>query len=179
MNRKIVVGAVLFAIIAASIATWFVHTQISELQSQNSDLQNQINELQEQNRDLQEENGELKQQLDLLQKRVNFEPEVLITNFSSPYGWQYMGGMTGFIQFNIAISNTGISDVEGLTLEIKRLNVDEDPLNITRKLAILHAGETTEIGADFVYSYELGFRLSYVATLKLGEMVLDVQYLSP
>lgn len=179
MNKKIVASVFLIVIIAASIGTWFVHTQISELQSQNRDLQNQIDELQEQNRDLQEENGELKQQLDLLQKLVNFEPEVLITNFSSPYGWQYMGGTKGFIQFNIAISNTGISDVEGLTLEIKRLNVDEDPLNITKKLDILHAGETIEIQASFVYDYGSGFRLSYVATLKLGEMILDVQYLSP
>jgi cell division protein FtsL len=52
MNKKIATSAILIAIIAASIATWFVHTQISELQIQNSELQNQINELQDQNRDL-------------------------------------------------------------------------------------------------------------------------------
>jgi FtsZ-binding cell division protein ZapB len=183
MNKKIATSAILIAIIAASIATWFVHSQISELQSQNSDLQHQINELQDQNRDLQDKNDELQEQLDLLQKRIDFSPEVLITEFSSAYGWLNLVGVAISIDLKITISNIGISDVEGLTLEIKRLNVDDDPHNVTIRLGILHAGETTE----FLYCYDLDWNVyvsefhnrSLEAALKLGEVVLDARHFLP
>jgi hypothetical protein len=106
-----------------------------------------------------------------------YEPEVVITEFSSPYGWRYMGGMTGFIDFNITISNTGNSDVEGLTLEIVILNDNGNPHNSTRRLDVLRSGETTEIQDGFIFGYESGFGRSYVATLKLGEIVLDERFL--
>jgi hypothetical protein len=108
---------------------------------------------------------------------------VLITEFSSKDGWWNPVGVTLALDLNVTIANTGISDVEGLTLEIKRLNVDEDPYNITRKLDILHAEETTEIydhiftGIDFFAAEFLN--RSFVATLKLGDVVLDVRHLLP
>lgn len=182
VKRK-VLAIILVTVIALSIAAWFVHNQISELQGQNSDLQHQINELQDQNRDLQDKNNELQEQLDLLQKWIDDAPEVLITEFSSQYGWWNPVGVAVAVIFNITISNTGISDVEGLTLEVTRLNFDEDPYNITRKLGILHAGETTEIQDDIVISMDLYFaefhNRSFVATLKLGEVVLYVRHLLP
>jgi len=183
MNKKITLSTVLIAIIALALASWAVHNQLSELQNQIDKLQAENSELQDQNRDLQDQNDELQEQLDLLQKWLDYEPEVLITNFSSRLGWFNPVGVTVAIFFDIKIANTGISDVEGLTLEIKRLNFDEDPYNITRKLDILHAGETTEIGANIVISMERYFdeflNRSLVATLKLGEVVLDVRHLLP
>jgi FtsZ-binding cell division protein ZapB len=182
---------ILVTVIALSVAGWFVHNQISELLSQNSDLQHQMNELQDQNDELQAQNGELQdendelqQQLDLLQKRINFEPEVRITEFSSRGGWMNVVGMTIAISIDITISNIGISDIEGLTLEIKRLGVDdEDPYNITRNLSILHAKEKTEIPVGLIEDWDVYFdefhNRTLEATLKLGDVILDVQYLSP
>jgi hypothetical protein len=183
VNKKIFAGAFLTAIIAASITIWFVYSQIGDLQSQNGDLRQQINELEDQNRKLEEQKGELQEQLDLLQKRINFAPEVLIEEFSSQYGWWNPVGVAVAIIFNLTITNTGISDVEGLTLEIKRLNFTEDPYNVTRKLDILHAGETAEVQHDILISMDHYFAefsdRSFVATLKLGEAVLDAKHLLP
>ena len=150
MNKKIATSAILIAIIAASIATWFVHTQISELQAQNSELRNQLNQV----------------------NRVN------ITDFSSN-GWMNPVGVGIEIDFHVVILNTGINDVGGVTLEIKRLDLDVDPFNITRTLGILHAGETTEIGQLYIVisikQYADEFRYSeFVATLKLGDAILNV-----
>jgi len=183
MNRKIAASVVIIVIVAASIATWFVHTQISELQSQNSDLQDEVDELHGQNRDLQDENDELQEQLDLLQKRVDFSPDVIITKFSSKDGWWNPVGVTLALDLNITIENTGISDIDGLTLEIKRRSLDEDPYNITKRLDILYAGESAEI-YDSIFTgiqfFAAEFRnRSFVATLKLGDVVLDEKYLLP
>lgn len=149
MNKKIATGAVLIAIIAASVITWFVYTQISDLRTQNSELRNQLNHV----------------------NRVN------ITDFSSR-GWTNPVGVAMMIDFHVTILNTGINDVGGVTLEIKRLNLDVDPFNITRTLGILHAGETTEIGDLYIIisikQYTDEFRDSeFVATLQLGETILN------
>jgi uncharacterized protein YlxW (UPF0749 family) len=189
MNRKSL-AIILVMVIASSVAAWFVNNQIGELQNQNSNLQHQLNEVQDQNDELQgqngelqEENDELQQQLDLLQKRINFEPEVQITKFSSQAGWMNVVGMTIAIGIDITISNIGISDIEGLTLEVKRLRVDEDPYNVTKKLDVLQAKEKTEIPVGLVEGWNTYFdefhSRTLEATLKLGDVVLDVRYLSP
>jgi TolA-binding protein len=154
-----------------------LQNQITELQAENSQLKDQINQLQDQNNDLQEENSELQQQLDLLQKRISFEPEVEITKFSAPEGWQYMGGTTKWLDCIIVISNTGLTDLEGLTLEVQRQDSGEERNKVTYELDMLPAGETTEIQYTSTSNYDLGFDFRYVATLKFGEVVLDVKYL--
>jgi hypothetical protein len=118
------------------------------------------------------------------QKKIEDAQKVCITRLSSPTGWMCMGGMLGFIELNVTISNTGVSDVERLMLEMKMLGRDKDPYyagfptNSTIKLDILHAGETTEIQHYFRYGWEEGIGCSYSATLKLDEIVLDIRYLS-
>lgn len=164
----------LITVLSLSIAGWFVT---------NSDFQQQIYELQDQNRDLQEENDELLEQLDLLQKRLDFKPSVLITKFTSKNGWDNPVGMTIAMLFNVSVQNFGISDVEGLIVEIKRYDFDEDPSNKTIKLGVLPAGETIE----FLDSYILGWDSYFdnfhdhalTATLKLGEAILDVKHFMP
>jgi hypothetical protein len=148
--RTKILAIILVAVIALSLATWLVHNQISELQAQNSELRNQLNHV----------------------NRVN------ITDFSSG-GWTNPVGVAMEIGFHVAILNTGINDVGGVTLEIKRLDLDVDPFNITRTVGILHAGETTEIGELYIVisikQYADEFRDSeFVATLKLGDAILDV-----
>lgn len=187
MKRK-ASAIVLITIVVISVATLLIHNQISELQNQinelqeqNEELQDQNNELQDQNRDLQEQNSELHDRLNELQKQIDNAAKVMITEFSSPYGWWNPVGVTMAVDFNIIILNTGINDVEGVTLEIKRLNFDEDPFNRTRTLGILYAGETTEIRESIIISMDRYFdefyRSSFVATLKLGGLVLHVRTL--
>jgi type II secretory pathway pseudopilin PulG len=110
MNKKIVVGVVIIVIVAASIATWFVHTQISDLQSQNGDLQKQIDELQDQNRALQE-------QLRVLEDSIE---GVRILAFEWTSGWgPGAGGLRWGRAFNITLQNLGDSAVEGLSVYVK------------------------------------------------------------
>jgi FtsZ-binding cell division protein ZapB len=182
MKRK-ALAFILLTIIVLSFASWLVYNQvrelqnqIEELQSQNSDLHEQVSELQDQNNELQGQNEELQEQLNELHKQIDDAEKVMITEFSSPTGWRNPVGVAMDVIFNITIMNTGTNDVEGLTLEIKRLNFDEDPFNITRKLDILHVGETTEIQEFIIISMDRYFSefysSSFVATLKLGELAL-------
>ena len=187
MKRKSLALAII-AITVLSIAAWFVQSQIGELQSQiielkdqNSDLQEKNNELQDRNEELQGQNEELQEQLTELQKQIDDAEKAMITEFSSPTGWRNPAGVAMDVIFNITIVNTGPSDIEGLTLEIKRLNFDEDPFNITRNLDILYAGETIEIQEFIIISMDIYFAefyySSFVATLKLGELVLNMRTL--
>jgi hypothetical protein len=176
--KRELLAIVLGAVVVLSVAGWFVNNQINDLQkhvkefqSQNSDLQDQVNQLQDQN-------NQLRTQVYYLQKLIAKELVVEITEFSSPTGWMPLGGMTGFIELDLEISNSGILDVDGLTLEMKMLGY-EDFKNRTINLDVLHVGETTEIKDWFIYGWEEGIGHSYEATLKLGEVVLDVQYFHP
>jgi phosphate/sulfate permease len=173
----VTVIALLFGFLFSYIQISLLQNQIIELQAENSELTDQINQLQDQKNELHEENSELQQQLDLLQKRVNFEPEVEISKFSAPEGWQYIGGTTKMLDCIIVISNTGLIDLEGLTLEVQRRDLEEEPKKVTYELNVFPAGETIEIQYTSTSNYDLGFDFSYVATLKFGEVVLDAKYL--
>jgi FtsZ-binding cell division protein ZapB len=179
--KRTALAIVLITVIVLSIATWFVHSKISELQNQISELQAQNSELYDQNRDLQDKNNELQEQLNELQKQIDDAAKVMITEFSSLRGWWNPVGATMAVDLDITILNTGINDVEGLTLEIKRLNFDEDPFNRTITLGIFHAGETIEIQESIIVSMDRYFDEFYnsvfAATLKLGEVVLHVRTL--
>ena len=181
LMKRIALAVVLIAITILSIAAWFVQSQVGEFQKQVIELQHQNSELQNKNNELQEQNEELQEQINELHKQIDNAAKVMIIEFSSPTGWRNPVGMAMDVIFNITIMNTGISDVEGLILEIKRLNFDEDPYNITRKLEILHAGETTEIQEFIIISMDRYFDefyySSFVATLKLGGLVLHMRSL--
>jgi hypothetical protein len=110
MNKKIAASAVIIVIVAASIVAWLVHTQISELQSQNSDLQKQVNELQDQNRALQEQ----------LRNLENSIEGVRILAFEWTSGWgPGAGGLRWIRAFNITLQNLEDRAVEGLSVNVK------------------------------------------------------------
>ena len=99
-----------------------------------------------------------------------------ISEFSSP-GWWNPGGIGVLADLNITIVNNGTTDVANLTLEIRRLYVNEDICNITRNLGVLYAGETRLIQETVsgVFNSFADGTPTYSATLKLGEEILDVQ----
>ena len=148
MERK-TLSIFLITVVVLSVATLLAHNHISELQ----------------------------EQLNELQKPIDDARKVMITEFSSPTGWWNPVGVAIAVNFNVTILNTGINDVEGIVLEIKTHNFDEDPLTRTRAIGILHAGETTIIQDTItigMQSYlDEYYNSSFVATLKLGNIVLD------
>lgn len=115
--KRTALAFILILVIALSAATWLVHTQISELQSQNSELQDQVNELEDQNKELQEQLRELEDSIE----------GVRILGFE----WTGSGGPGAVgIQwarnFNITLQNLGNSAVEGLSVDVKQfVNGDE------------------------------------------------------
>jgi hypothetical protein len=119
----------------------------------------------------------LQRQLYELQKPIDDARKLEITEFSSLSGWWNPVGVTMAVDFNITIFNTGVEDVDGAVLEINSLNFTGDPLNRTRALGIVHAGETIEIRESFfigLQSYiDEFYNSSFVAALKLGNIVLD------
>jgi hypothetical protein len=148
MERK-TLSIFLITVVVLSVATLLAHNHISELQ----------------------------EQLNELQKPIDDARKVMITEFSSPTGWWNPVGVAIAVNFNVTILNTGINDVEGIVLEIKTLNFDEDTLTRTRAIGMLHAGETTIIQDTItigMQSYlDEYYNSSFVATLKLGNIVLD------
>ena len=176
LMKRSALAFILLIVIVLSFASWLVYNQVSELQNQIDKLQSQNSDLHEQVSELQDQNNELQEHLNELHKQIDNAEKVMITEFSSPTGWRNPVGVAMDVVFNITITNTGTNDVEGLTLEIKRLNFEEDPFNITRKLDIIHAGETTELQEFIIISMDRYFSEFYssnfVATLKLGELAL-------
>jgi cell division protein FtsL len=189
MNKKIATSAILIAIIAASIATCFVHTQISELQSQNSDLQNQVNELQEQNSDLQKQVGELQLQNREKQDRLtDFTYElakerhlnVKITAFQWIGGFNPIGGLWLGHPVNVNIQNDDVVPLSGIKLWVALVNENTGAEIGTGGKTIdrLNAGESREIYVDAMSGprTSLSTSLNYdvcVVTLAVGDIVLD------
>ncbi|HLC00660.1 MAG TPA: hypothetical protein VJL33_05030 [Candidatus Bathyarchaeia archaeon] len=160
MNARTVLGIVVVMIVAMLSVTWVAYSQISQLQTRNRDMQDQFSETQK--------------QLDLLRN-------IKIYEFSSP-GWWNPGGVGTIADMYVMIVNNGTTDVEGATLEIRRLDVDEGT-NITRTLDILHPGETTiqerNVPVYGIFNYPIYETTpTFVATLKLSNEVVDVQILS-
>lgn len=159
-----------------------LENQTIQLQNQISEFHNQTIDLENQNSDLQDKNNELQEQLNETQKLFDAaSSRAMIIEFSSPWGWGNPVGVTMAVDFNITILNNGINDIEGLTLEIKRLNFDSDPFNITRTLGILHSGEIVAIREYLYISMDRYFAefytSSFVTTLRLGDRILDEQTL--
>ena len=176
----VIVVALLVAILFAYNQISQLQNQVSELESQNNGLQNQINDLQEQSSDLQDENEELQQQLDLQQKWLDYQPQVRIREFSGS-GWWNPVGVTLALDFTVRIYNSGISDVAGLMLEIKRNGFDDDLFAFIKRLDVL-AGNITEIHHSIymgLSDYDEYQNSAFVATLKLGDVVLHARYYQP
>ena len=174
MNTRILLGIVVVMIVAMLSATWVAYSQINQLQTRNRDLQDQLSETQKQLDETQKQLAEMQRQLDL-------SNNIKIYNFSSP-GWWNPVGVATIADMYVVIVNNGTTNVEGATLEIRRVDVDEGT-NITQTLDILNPGKTTIQVKDVpVYGifnspiYET--TPTFVATLKLTNKVVDMQILS-
>jgi FtsZ-binding cell division protein ZapB len=124
MKRK-ALAIILLTIIALSIAAWFVHTQISELQTQIGVLQAQNSELQDQNNGLQDQISELQNQKSSLQDRLREllgAPSVKIIAFSWEGGFNPYVGLLLAYPVNVTIQNKDVKPASGLVLSVKLVN---------------------------------------------------------
>jgi hypothetical protein len=193
---KILLGVSLITIIALASFLVLSSNKISDLenqknalQTQNSELLTQVNSLQNQNGALQNQTTQLQYNVSALQNQTNdlrkqienHTNDVRILDFSSPTGWFNPVGVTMAVAFNVTVLNAGINNVEGLTLEIKRTDRDEDPFNCSRTFSLLQAGEIQEVQDSVIVSMDRYFSefytSSFVATLKLNGKVIDAHVL--
>ena len=179
----VVVVALLIGVLFSCIQISELQNQIGELQAQNSELHEENSYLQDQNSNLQNQSDEMMAQVDLLQSKLDFEPRVRITVFSSQAGWLNVVGMTLAISLDITVINTGFSALDGLTLDVRRYAVDEDPYSHTIDLGSLNAGEKIETADAYIEGWDTYFSefrgRGLVATLKFGDVVLDTRFLMP
>jgi hypothetical protein len=166
MKRKAL--AIVIAIIALALASWYVYNsfgvlqnQIIELKAQNDELQDQIGELQNQNSALQ----------DKLDKIYEASPVHIIA--VERIGWTPIVGLTIGSHVNVTVQNNGFTDLSGLTLIVRLVNNDtEVGHGYVKQIDRLGAGESREFSGGILYS--LGSSLKIESIIKLGDIILDM-----
>jgi len=174
MNRRIVLGAVIAAVISLTVAVWLVYAQFSNFQTQIAELQGQNSELQDQNNNLQNQVSELQNQNSALQDRLDEKygaSPVRIT--ASKYtGWYPIVGLTISSQVNVTVQNNGTTELSGLTLTVRLLNNNtEVGQGYVQQINGLRAGETREFSGNVLYGISTVFVVE--STVKLGDMILS------
>ena len=189
MNKKIVASAILIAIIAASTATWFVRTQISELQTQISELQDQNNDLQAQIYDIQGQLNESQNQITEQQRSLRDitydlaleRPlRVLITKFEWVGDFNPIVGLAIGYSVKVTVQNTDVIDVSGLTLTVRLLSKGtiievKDSRGFSTGIDQLKAGESREISGQILAALGSFTTDSAVCAVRLSvrDIVLD------
>jgi len=184
--KRTTLAIVLIALIALSVATWFVNNQISDLQNQVGALQAQNSELQDQNSDLEEQVGELQLQNREKQDRLaDFTYQlalerhlrVKITAFTWEGGFYPIVGLTIAHPINVTVQNDEVIPVSGLTLTFTLVNKDRGTQigsSGANRIDRFNAEESRETGGA-VYTI-IGTSLDdavCVVTLTVGDIVLD------
>jgi heme/copper-type cytochrome/quinol oxidase subunit 2 len=187
--RKKALAIVLITVIVLSVATWFIHNQISELQNQigelvaqNGELQDQLSELQNQLNELQLQNREKQDRL------IDFTSElakarhlrVEITAFKWLGGFNPIGGLLLGHPVNVTVQNDDVIPLSKLKLWVALVNENTGAEIGTGGITIdrLNVRESREIYVDGMSGpwTILGANLDgavCVVTLKVGDIVLD------
>ena len=187
MKKALALSAILVAIVAlAAVAGFFqsqftaLQNQISNLRAENRDLQDQERRLLFQTGDFESQNDELVKQLGDLTKQLALERplDVKIVAFSHEDQWSDYGPFFGvprsYNRFNVTIWNNDVVALSGLMLTVETFSGDQgEGWVFSNRTDMLRAGEAREIkGEAVVPTYALE-DLSFVATLKSGDVVLD------
>jgi len=109
-----------------------------------------------------------------LEKQIQIAKSVRIVDFSSP-GWWNPVGVWVMADFNVTIMNSCVYNAEQVIVEIRGLDFEEDPSNVTRRLGTLHAGEILSIQDTLNFGFNEFAEGSQclVATLKVGNDTVD------
>jgi len=184
MRKRVAVSAITVVIIALTVSAWLVNnqinnlqTQIAELQSKNNALESQINDLQNQISSLENQNSELIKQFGDLTKQLALERHLnveIVSLWHRDY-WSAFGGLLVEYPFNVTIRNNDVMTVSGLNLNVRTFSglKDESIYPSSIEINMLRSGEERVIQGGVVVSINAPSNLTYVATLKAGEVVLD------
>ena len=184
MNKILVSSLAVVLIIAFTVSGFLIYnefsslqTEINDLQIQNgelerqkSDLQNQTTVLEQQNSDIIKQMGDLTKQL-ALQRHLRVE----IVSLWHSYGWYAYGGLLVSYPFNVTVRNNDLITVSGLTLIVQTFSGLKDETQVLGliKIDALQAGEERVVSGGVVVYIGAPSNLTYVATLKAGDVVID------
>jgi hypothetical protein len=189
MNKRLFSSITVVLIISLSASGFIIYNEFSslqteikdlkiqseELEKQKSDLQNQTSVLGQQNNDMMKQMGDLTKQL-ALERHIQIE----ITTFWHNDYWFAFGGLLVDYPFNATIRNNDIVTVGGLSLTVQAFSGLKDETKIVgfAKIDLLHSGEEQVVSGEVVVYIGAPSNLTYVATLKAGDVILDTFTLS-
>jgi hypothetical protein len=184
MNKRLISSIAIVLIIALTASGFLIYNEFSslqteikvlqiqneELEKQKSDLQNQTNVLGQQNNDMIKQMGNLTKQL-ALQRQLRID----IVSLWISNRWFAYGGLWVANPFNATIRNNDIVTVSGLTLTVQAFYGLKEESHTFRlnEVDFLEAGEEKVVSGEVVASLGGTGHLTYVATLKAGDAVID------
>jgi len=183
MNRKIALGAAVAAVALLTLSAWLVYAQFSSLQAQIADLQaqniqleGQLGEVQNQTGSLESQNSELVRQLGDLTKQLALERHLSVEIKSLWHRdyWSAFGGLLVDYPFNVTVRNNDVITLSGVTLTVKTYSgIQEIGWTHSSEIDLLLAGEERVVSGSAVVPITAPSNLTYVATLKAADVVLD------
>ena len=190
MRKSVVLILSTLVIVLLIVSAWLLHTQfssyqtqITDLQSQNSELESQIGLLQNQTSSFESQNSKLAIQLGDLTKQLALERhlKVDILSLSNLSGWYPIGGMTVSVGCLVTVRNNDVVTLSGLEMSVMAYYglklVGE---GFPSKVDLLNAGEERVVsGGVLMPINSFSLNLTYVATLKSADVVLDTFTLPP
>jgi hypothetical protein len=190
MRKSVVLILSALVIVLLIVSAWLLHTQfssyqtqIADLQSQNIELENQISQLQNQTSSLESQNSKLVIQLGDLTKQLALERhlKVDIVSLSPGYGWSYLGGVHVVVGANVTVRNNDVVTVSGLELSLMTYyGLTPVGESLPSRVDLLNAGEERVVGGTVIMPLDsFSLNLTYVATLKSADVVLDTFTLPP
>jgi hypothetical protein len=166
------------------IAAWFVQYQFSVMQNEISSLQAENSDLQDKNRNLSESSALKNQSGELMQsdltKRLALAGDlrVEITALSPEDYWRNAGSFLGVLRarnvFNVTVRNNDVGAVSGLQLTVETLSGNHSVGWVfENQIYLLRVGEERVIVGQSITPINSLNDLSFVATLKLGDALVD------
>ena len=183
----IIIAVATLVIVAWFVQYQFIQHQLTVLQNENSSLQAQNNDLQDKNRNLrfetkdsESQNDELVKQLGDLTKQLALERalRVEIVKLSHEDHWTdygpYLGVQRARNVFNVTVRNNDVATMSGLRLTVEMFSGGRSVGGVfSWKIDLLRVGEEREITGETIVPNDFLSDLTFIATLRSGDVVLD------
>jgi hypothetical protein len=189
MNKRLISSIAVVLIIALTVSGFLLFNEfnnfqseinelkieIEELEKQKSDLENQTTVMDQQKQEMINQMGDLTKQL-ALERHLRVE---IVSFWHNDYWFAYGGLLVGY-PFNASIQNNDVVPFSGLTLTVQAFYglKDETKINGWIKIDLLQVGEERVVSGEVVVYIGAPSNLTYLATLKAGDTILDTFTLS-
>ena len=184
MNTRLVLRGAVALIIILTVSGFLIFNEFSSLQAeinslqiQNRELEKEKSELQNQRTDAENQYNDIIQRMGYLTKQLALERHLKIeikTFWHNEYWFAYGGLLVGY-PFNATIRNNDVVTVGGLSLTVQAFSglKDETKIAGVGKIDLLHSGEEQVVSGEVVVYIAAPSNLTYLATLRAGEVVID------